>query len=181
MKNAWLLPLQSRSSSLHELYRRRVVHSHLHFGHSCSWGEYKAERQNTNRSLTPRPMSIKKQNTLSSLTNNAFLWRWWDDEALQWLLDRQLLKQTQEVAVAPPHREGLALKHGQRRLKNNIFISTNGLWCRLKIMEDVSNLFWIYKPGSILCRPHRLSCRLLWRKGNVNKCNRGENTALFSF
>lgn len=29
------LPLQSRSSPLHKLHRRGVVHPHLHFGHSC--------------------------------------------------------------------------------------------------------------------------------------------------
>lgn len=61
---------------------------------------------------------LNKKNR-SSLTYNTFLRRWWNNEALQRLLDRQLLKQTQEVAVAPPHREGLALKHGQGRLRKH--------------------------------------------------------------
>lgn len=73
----------------------------------------KEKRQNTKHSLIRRTTSREERKKLSLLTDNTFLRRWWNDEALQRLLDRQLLKQTQEVAVAPPHCEGLALKHGQ--------------------------------------------------------------------
>lgn len=105
------LPLQSSSSSLHKLYRRRVIHPHLHFGHSCSFEELSRGK------FKKKPTDKYKEKGKKAPTYNTFLGWWWNDEALERLLDRQLLKQTQEVAVAPPHREGFALKHLQGRLK----------------------------------------------------------------
>lgn len=49
-------------------------------------------------------------------TYDAFLRRWWDDAALERLLDGQLLIKTQEVTITPPHSEGFTPEHGQGRL-----------------------------------------------------------------
>lgn len=107
------LPLQSCSSSLHKLYRGRVVHSHLHFGHSC-WFHVTVTKRDVQTIYIYTQTSTA--HTLR-LTDDTFLrWRW-DDAAVERLLDRQLLVKTQEVTVAPPHREGFAPEHGQGALR----------------------------------------------------------------
>lgn len=100
------LPLESCSSPLHKLYRWRVVHSHLHFGHTCWYGR-------ESRKGNSRNTQTKKKRKPWEPTDDTFLrWRW-NDAALQWRLDWQLLMKAQEVTVTPPHGEGFTPEHGQ--------------------------------------------------------------------
>lgn len=110
MKHVGPLPLQSCSSSLHKLHWWRVVHSHLHFGHSCrcEWQSKKKKRQHESAEIRRREIWAP--------THDTFLRWWWDDAAVEGLLDRQLLIKTQEVAETPPHGESFTPEHGQRRL-----------------------------------------------------------------
>lgn len=66
---------------------------------------------------TNKTRRLKKRKKTRAPTYDAFLGWWWNDAAMERLLDRQLLKKTQEVTVTPPHREGFAPEHGQGGLK----------------------------------------------------------------
>lgn len=138
-------------------------------------GDRKKKDTSQKRTLTYTPTSRKKKKgeRCSSLTYNTFLWRWRNDEALQRLLHRQLLKQTQEVAVAPPHCEGLALEHGQGRLKKQDdgwqkqfvgqkIIDTNRFVVHIKINGGyLKRIFNSTHPGRYFVghiRRHAVSC-----------------------
>lgn len=54
---------------------------------------------------------------LSQPTQDAFLRRRGHDVAVWSMFLGELLVEAQEVAEAPPHREGLVAEHGQRGLK----------------------------------------------------------------
>ncbi len=72
-------------------------------------------KQNIKTNKTRR-LKKKKKKTWAH-TYNTFLGWWWNDAAMERLLDRQLLIKTQEVTVTPSHREGFTPEHGQRGLK----------------------------------------------------------------
>lgn len=74
--------------------------------------------QKRERKKKAKPIEKERKKTWVP-TYDTFLGWWWNDAAVERLLDRQLLIETQKITITPPHREDFTPEHCQGSLKED--------------------------------------------------------------